>query len=77
VGVALAGVRAFATGPLLKCADCDERRLVAFSCKGRGFCPSCLGRRMCATVVVRRDGAGGALLKTPKLKEDYLLDAVE
>src|SRR5271170_1946192 len=20
-----------------------------FSCKGRGFCPSCLGRRMCAT----------------------------
>jgi hypothetical protein len=22
---------------------------VAFSCKGRGFCPSCLGRRMNAT----------------------------
>ncbi|WP_408022418.1 transposase zinc-binding domain-containing protein [Sorangium sp. Soce836] len=22
---------------------------MAFSCKGRGFCPSCLGRRMCAT----------------------------
>jgi hypothetical protein len=21
----------------------------AFACKGRGFCPSCLGRRMCAT----------------------------
>ena len=34
---------------LLKCGDCDERRLVAFCCKGRGFCPSCLGRRMCAT----------------------------
>jgi len=33
---------------LLKCenADCSERKLVAFSCKGRGFCPSCLGRRM-------------------------------
>ena len=23
--------------------------MVAFACKGRGFCPSCLGRRMCAT----------------------------
>lgn len=33
----------------LKCGSCDETRLVAFSCKGRGFCPSCLGRRMCAT----------------------------
>lgn len=34
---------------LLKCGDCDEPRLLAFCCKGRGFCPSCLGRRMCAT----------------------------
>jgi hypothetical protein len=33
----------------LKCETCNECRLVAFSCKGRGFCPSCLGRRMCAT----------------------------
>src|SRR5262249_51838909 len=33
----------------LRCAACDESRLVALSCKGRGFCPSCLGRRMCAT----------------------------
>jgi hypothetical protein len=33
----------------LWCAKCDESRLVAFSCKGRGFCPSCTGRRMCAT----------------------------
>ena len=23
--------------------------MVAFACKGRGFCPSCTGRRMCAT----------------------------
>jgi hypothetical protein len=30
----------------LKCGDCSETRLVAFSCRGRGFCPSCLGRRM-------------------------------
>ena len=33
----------------LKCESCSESRLVAFACKGRGFCPSCLGRRMCAT----------------------------
>lgn len=31
----------------LRCGACKESRLVAFSCKGRGFCPSCLGRRMC------------------------------
>ncbi len=33
----------------LKCEHCNESRLVAFSCKGRGFCPSCLGRRMAST----------------------------
>jgi hypothetical protein len=33
----------------LRCDGCDETRLVAFSCKGRGFCPSCLGRKMAAT----------------------------
>jgi len=30
----------------LRFQGCGESRLVAFSCKGRGFCPSCLGRRM-------------------------------
>jgi hypothetical protein len=30
----------------LWCAGCDAHRLVPFSCKGRGFCPSCGGRRM-------------------------------
>lgn len=29
--------------------ECHARHLVAFSCKGRGFCPSCLGRRMAQT----------------------------
>ena len=33
----------------LRCDGCEETRLVAFSCKGRGFCPSCLGRKMSAT----------------------------
>jgi len=31
-----------------RCDDCGTDRLVAFSCKGRGFCPSCGGRRMTA-----------------------------
>ena len=29
-----------------RCGDCKTERLIAFSCKGRGFCPSCGGRRM-------------------------------
>ncbi len=33
----------------LRCEECGQSRLVAFSCKGRGFCPSCTGRRMNAT----------------------------
>jgi transposase-like zinc-binding protein len=28
------------------CDACGHDRLVPFSCKGRGFCPSCGGRRM-------------------------------
>lgn len=34
---------------LLRCSGCGAARTVAFSCKRRGFCPSCGGRRMCAT----------------------------
>ena len=33
----------------LRCADCAHERLVAFSCKRRGFCPSCGARRMVET----------------------------
>src|SRR3989442_11985007 len=29
----------------LRCTDCAFERLVPFSCKGPGFCPSCGGRR--------------------------------
>src|SRR5712664_2166554 len=38
----------------LRCTDCAFERLVPFSCKGRGFCPSCGGRRMteCAARIV-------------------------
>ena len=30
----------------LRCADCKHEKLVPFSCKKRGFCSSCGGRRM-------------------------------
>jgi hypothetical protein len=30
----------------LACRRCGHQMFVAFSCKRRGFCPSCLGRRM-------------------------------
>ena len=30
----------------VRCEDCRHERLVAFSCKRRGFCPSCGARRM-------------------------------
>jgi len=33
----------------VRCEDCGESRVVAFSCKRRGFCPSCMGRRMADT----------------------------
>jgi hypothetical protein len=33
----------------LRCADCAHEKLVASSCKRRGFCPSCGARRMVET----------------------------
>ena len=33
----------------VRCAGCTDERWVAFSCKTRGFCPSCTGRRMADT----------------------------
>ena len=35
----------------LECPSCSHSHLVAFSCKRRGFCPSCLGRGMADTAV--------------------------
>ena len=40
----------FAHGFLrLGCDSCPHQMLLAFSCKKRGFCPSCAGRRMAET----------------------------
>jgi ribosomal protein S27E len=30
----------------LRCEDCHAEKLVVFSCKKRGFCPSCAARRL-------------------------------
>jgi hypothetical protein len=40
----------------LRCGDCAFERLVPFSCKVRGFCPSCGGRRMTECAVRLVDG---------------------
>jgi hypothetical protein len=36
----------------VKCDSCQAEKLVAFSCKRRGFCPSCGGRRMAETAAL-------------------------
>jgi hypothetical protein len=30
----------------LQCESCQKEKIVAFSCKKRGFCPSCCAKRM-------------------------------
>lgn len=44
-----------------RCGDCQREILVAFSCKGRGFCPSCCGRRMAELAAHLVDGVLGGL----------------
>jgi ribosomal protein S27E len=39
----------------VKCESCQAEKLVAFSCKRRGFCPSCGARRMAETVALLVD----------------------
>jgi hypothetical protein len=37
------------------CAGCQKNILYAFSCKGRGFCPSCGARRMAEAAIYLTD----------------------
>ena len=37
------------------CEKCGSEKVVASSCKGRGFCPSCIGRRMNETAALLVD----------------------
>lgn len=39
----------------IKCAACKEEYLVAYSCKNRGVCPSCVSRRMSDNAVLLID----------------------
>ncbi|MCP5170281.1 MAG: IS91 family transposase [Hahellaceae bacterium] len=39
----------------VRCEDCKHERLVAFSCKRRGFCPSCGARRMAESAALLVD----------------------
>jgi ribosomal protein S27E len=39
----------------VRCEDCHAEKLVAFSCKGRGLCPSCGARRMVESAVLLAD----------------------
>jgi len=39
----------------VRCDNCHFERLVAFSCKRRGFCPSCGARRMAETAALLAD----------------------
>ncbi|MEM9384270.1 MAG: transposase zinc-binding domain-containing protein, partial [Pseudomonadota bacterium] len=39
----------------VRCEDCRAETLVAFSCKRRGFCPSCGARRMVDTAALLVD----------------------
>jgi ribosomal protein S27E len=39
----------------VRCEGCHAEKLVAFSCKKRGFCPSCGGRRMAETAALLAD----------------------
>ncbi len=39
----------------LRCEDCKHEHLIAFSCKRRGFCPSCGARRMAESAALLVD----------------------
>ena len=39
----------------VRCSDCRHEQLVAFSCKRRGFCPSCGARRMAESAALLID----------------------
>ena len=51
----------------VKCEDCHSERVVAFSCKRRGFCPSCGARRIVESVALLVDEVA-VLPKSPLLR---------
>ena len=61
-----------------RCEDCGHERLIPFSCKGRGICPSCNARRMCEVAAHLTDHvlphvpARHWVLSVPKRLRPYL-----
>ncbi|NBX29629.1 hypothetical protein EBR04_04135 [bacterium] len=45
------GILCFGFGRAL-CTGCGQGFVIAFSCKGRGVCPSCNGRHMAQTAAI-------------------------
>ena len=45
-----------------RCGDCGHDYFVAFSCKGRGVCPSCTTRRMVEKAAHLSDSPSGRLV---------------
>jgi hypothetical protein len=46
----------------VRCPECHEENLVAFSCKDRGFCPSCMSRRAAQTAASPARGRSSSLI---------------
>ena len=53
----------------LRCAECAHEKLVAFSCKRRGSCPSCGARRMAETAANLVDQVIPRVPVTGRLKD--------
>ena len=53
----------------VRCTQCHAERLVAFSCKRRGFCPSCGARRMTESAALLVD----EVLPREPLRQKFLL----
>jgi len=49
----------------VQCQSCKHEDLVAFSCKKRGFCPSCGAKRMVEKVPSWRTAATGSSFRIP------------
>lgn len=63
----------------VRCADCHKDVLVAFSCKGRGMCPSCGAKRAAETAARLREdvlepvGHAQWVFTVPKMLRPYYL----
>jgi len=54
----------------VRCESCKDELLVAFSCKGRGVCPSCNAKRAHVTAVhwVEHEALAARVVRTPEHK---------